>query len=54
MAPLRIPLGLSDLRRLREDHLFYVDKSLLIRDLIDDAWQGKEGRLTSAPPSRGR
>jgi hypothetical protein len=34
--PLRIPLGVSDFRQLREASLDYVDKSLLIRDIIDD------------------
>jgi hypothetical protein len=33
---LRIPLGISDFRRLRESGLDYVDKSLLIRDVLDD------------------
>ncbi len=33
---LRIPLGISDFSRLREERLSYVDKSLFIRDVIDD------------------
>lgn len=34
---LKLPLGISDFRRLREDGHTYIDKSLLIRDLIDDS-----------------
>src|ERR1700737_3267652 len=33
---LRIPLGISSFRRIREDRLTYVDKTYLIRDLVDD------------------
>ena len=34
---LRIPLGTSDFRLLREQGLEYVDKSLLIREIIEDS-----------------
>ncbi len=34
---LRIPMGVSSFRRLREDGLTYVDKSLLIQQIIDDS-----------------
>ncbi len=34
---MRIPLGISNFREIRSERLTYVDKSLLIRDLIDDA-----------------
>ena len=34
---LRIPIGISDFRALREQGLEYVDKSHLIRELIDRA-----------------
>ena len=33
---LRIPLGISDFRHLRREGMDYIDKSLLIRDIIDD------------------
>jgi hypothetical protein len=33
--PLRIPIGIDDFRTLREQQLEYVDKSHLIRELID-------------------
>ena len=33
--PLRVPIGIDDFRTLRETGLEYVDKSALIRDLID-------------------
>ncbi len=33
--PLRIPIGLDDFRALREQQLEYVDKSHLIRELLD-------------------
>src|SRR4051812_28740343 len=32
---LRIPIGIDDFRALREDRLEYVDKSSLIRELVD-------------------
>lgn len=34
--PLRIPMGISSFQRLREDGLTYVDKSLLIQQIIED------------------
>lgn len=34
--PLRIPLGIDEFRLLREQGLAYVDKSSLIRELIDE------------------
>lgn len=37
MALLGIPLGISDFRALIEGAFDYLDKSLLIRDLIDDS-----------------
>jgi hypothetical protein len=41
MANLRtkIPLGISDFRRVREQDLTFIDKSLLIRDCLDDPSQ---------------
>src|SRR4051812_48191255 len=33
--PLRIPIGIDDFRKLREAGLEYVDKSGLIRQLLD-------------------
>src|SRR4051812_24309666 len=35
LMPLRIPIGLDDFRSLREQQLEYVDKSNLIRELLD-------------------
>lgn len=37
--PLRLPIGQSSFRQLRRDGLTYVDKSLLIRELITDSSQ---------------
>ncbi len=37
--PLRIPLGLDDFRKLREQGLVYVDKSLFIREILDKGAQ---------------
>src|SRR5690606_2284827 len=37
MTQARLQLGVSEFRRLREDELVYVDKSLLVRDVIADA-----------------
>lgn len=34
---VQLQLGVSEFRRLREDELVYVDKSLLVRDVIADA-----------------
>src|SRR4051794_30039300 len=34
--PLRIPIGIDDFRVLREEGLAYVDKSSLIRELLDE------------------
>ena len=34
---LRVPIGIDDFRALRQRGLIYVDKSALIRELIDDA-----------------
>src|SRR3954468_23644791 len=34
--PLRIPIGIDDFRLLREERLAYVDKSDLIRELLDE------------------
>jgi Predicted AAA-ATPase/PD-(D/E)XK nuclease superfamily len=36
---LRIPIGLSDFRELREQGLVYVDKSFLVRELLDKGAQ---------------
>lgn len=33
---MRIPLGISDFRELRQEGFDYIDKTLLIRDLIDE------------------
>ena len=34
MTPLKIPVGISDLKKLREDGYYYIDKSGLIADLL--------------------
>ena len=34
MAPLKIPVGISDFKKLREDGYYYIDKSGLIADLL--------------------
>jgi Predicted AAA-ATPase/PD-(D/E)XK nuclease superfamily len=34
---IRLPLGISNFRRIREEGYYFVDKSLLIRDIIDDS-----------------
>ena len=45
---LRIGLGLSDFSKVREQGYAYVDKTLLLRDLIDD---GAEAILVPPPVS---
>lgn len=35
----RLPIGISDFRRIMEDDYYYVDKSLLIKELIDSGSQ---------------
>ena len=35
----RIPIGVSDFRELREQGLVYVDKSHLIREILDKGTQ---------------
>ena len=34
MAPLKIPVCISDFKKLREDGYYYIDKSGLIADLL--------------------
>ena len=34
MSPLKIPVGISDFKKLREDGYYYIDKSGLIADLL--------------------
>ena len=34
MTPLKIPVGISDFKKLREDGYYYIDKSGLIADLL--------------------
>ena len=34
MAPLKIPVGISDFKKQREDGYYYIDKSGLIADLL--------------------
>jgi Predicted AAA-ATPase/PD-(D/E)XK nuclease superfamily len=48
---LRIPLGISDFRKLREEGLAYVDKSHLIRELLD---KGTESVLLPRPRRFGK
>lgn len=36
-STIRLPLGISNFRRIREEGYYFVDKSLLIRDIIDDS-----------------
>lgn len=31
----KLPIGISDFKRVIDDNYYYVDKSLLIKDLID-------------------
>ncbi len=37
MAAIRIPIGISDFRTLRQDGLYFVDKSLFVRDVLADS-----------------
>ena len=32
----KLPIGLSDFKELIEDNYYYVDKSLFIKEIIDD------------------
>ena len=34
MTPLKIPVGISDFKKLRENGYYYIDKSGLIADLL--------------------
>jgi hypothetical protein len=52
MAALRIPIGIDDFRKLRELRLEYVDKSHLIRELVDHA--GVEVLLLPRPRRFGK
>jgi hypothetical protein len=48
---LRIPIGVSDFRKLREQGLAYVDKSHFLRELLD---KGAEGVLLPRPRRFGK
>jgi hypothetical protein len=48
---LRIPIGVSDFRKLREQGLTYVDKSYLVRDVLD---KGAEALLLPRPRRFGK
>ena len=50
MTP-RIGLGVSDFRKVREQGYAYIDKTLLLRDLIDD---GAEAILVPRPRRFGK
>ncbi|NJO02132.1 MAG: AAA family ATPase [Bacteroidia bacterium] len=32
----KFPIGISDFKQVREGRFYYVDKSLLIKEIIDD------------------
>jgi hypothetical protein len=49
--PPRIGLGVSDFSKIREQGFVYIDKSLLVRDLIDD---GAEAILLPRPRRFGK
>ncbi|WP_437738420.1 AAA family ATPase [Sorangium sp. So ce1335] len=49
---LRVPLGIDDFRKLRESGLEYVDKTHLIRELIDK--EGVEVVLLPRPRRFGK
>jgi hypothetical protein len=50
-VPLRIPIGVSDFRALREQGLAYVDKSHLLREVLD---KGAETILLPRPRRFGK
>jgi hypothetical protein len=50
-VPLRIPIGVSDFRMLREQGLVYVDKSHLIREMLD---KGTQALLLPRPRRFGK
>ncbi len=41
-----LPVGISDFRKIREEQYYFVDKSLLIRDIINS---GSEVTLLTRP-----
>ncbi len=47
----KLPVGLSDFKRVIEDNYYYVDKSLLIKELID---QGAQALLLPRPRRFGK
>ncbi len=47
----KLPVGLSDFKRVIEDNYYYVDKSLLIKELID---QGAQALLVPRPRRFGK
>lgn len=36
MSNMNIPVGISDFRRIREEHYYYIDKSGLISTLLEN------------------
>src|SRR3954447_23388192 len=48
---MRIPIGVDDFRKLREQGLVYVDKSHLVREMLD---KGAEAFLLPRPRRFGK
>lgn len=36
MKKRKLPIGISDFKRIIEENYYYVDKSLLIQEIMDD------------------
>ena len=51
MAPLKIPVGISDFKKQREDGYYYIDKSGLIADLLTN---NSEVTLSTRPRRFGK
>jgi len=56
MTRQRLPIGIQDFTRLRETNSYYVDKTPLIRDLVErgDCWFLSRPRSTAPHPHRIR
>lgn len=35
MKDIKIPLGISDFQKIRENHYYYIDKTMLIKELLE-------------------
>jgi len=44
---MKLPLGISDFKELREENYYYVDKSLFIKEVID-----RDGKVILLPRPR--